>query len=260
MTQAEILAVGDELCYGRVYDTNSFWLANQITRLGVIVHRITCVRDDSDEIHAVLKEILSRKPKFIFITGGLGPTEDDRTLEGLSKLTGRTIIVNQKILNIVAKKRRQHESQLMPWQLKMASTIEGAECLPNPEGWAPLTIIRLERTVIFIMPGPPREVQSCFTTYLIKEIQDVIHYRSFAKRIIVNMFESEVAPLINQILKTVPGVYLKSLVGAYVPNIGLPVEIIVFDSDEESCQRKYLEILSMFEELVNQKGKKILES
>ncbi len=69
--QAEILAIGDELCYGRVYDTNSFWLADQVTRLGAIVSRITCVRDDVESISSILKEILSRKPQLIFITGGL---------------------------------------------------------------------------------------------------------------------------------------------------------------------------------------------
>lgn len=260
MVQVEILAVGDELCYGRVYDTNSFWLADQVTRLGVMVHRITCVRDDSDEIRTVLKEILDRKPQFIFITGGLGPTEDDRTIEGLSKLTGRRIVVDQKVLSIMAEKRKLHTSQLLPGQLKMSSTIEGAECLPNPAGQAPLTILRLDGTTIFTMPGPPREVQSCFTTYLVKEIQNVIHYCSFAKRLTVTMFEAEVAPLISQILKVIPGVYLKPLVGEYIPNVGLPVEIIAFESDEESCQRKYRETLSMFEELVMQKGKKIIES
>ena len=260
MVQVEILAVGDELCYGRVYDTNSFWLADQITQLGGIVHRITCIRDDSEEICTVLNEILSRKPRFIFITGGLGPTEDDRTIEGLSKFTGRRIVTDQRVLNILAERRKLHPSQLLPGHIKMASTLEGVECLPNPVGVAPLTIIRMGETAIFTMPGPPREVQGCFTTYLAKEIQDVTHYCSLAKRLIVTMVEAEVAPLLSQVLKAVPGVYLKSLVGGYVPNVGLPIEIITFDNDEEGCQRKYKETLRMFEELVNQKGKKIVES
>ena len=260
MVEAEILAVGDELCYGRIYDTNSFWLADQVTRLGVIVQRITCIRDDSGEICTVLKEMLNRKPRFIFMTGGLGPTEDDKTIEGLSKLTGRRIVVDQNILRIMAKKGKSSPSQLSPDSFKMSSTLEGAECLPNPIGWAPLTILRMGETTIFIMPGPPKEVQGCFTTYLVKEIQNVAHYHSFAKRLVVPMFESEVAPLINQILKTIRGVYLKPLVGEYMPNVGLPVEVIVFGSDEESCQRTYREALDMFEDLVKLKGKKVIES
>lgn len=258
--QAEVLAVGDELCYGRVYDTNSFWLADQITRLGGFVHRITCIRDDIDEICSVLKEITSRKPQFIFITGGLGPTEDDRTIEGLSKFTGRRIIIDQRALNTLAERRKMHTSQLLPGHIKMASTLEGAECLLNPVGAAPLTIIRMGETSIFIMPGPPREVQGCFSTYLAKEVQNVTHLCSLAKRLTVTMVEAEIAPLISQVLKTMPGVYMKSLVGEYVPNVGLPVEIITFGGDEEDCKRKYDETLKAFEELVRQKGKKIIES
>ncbi len=146
--QAEILAIGDELCYGRVYDTNSFWLADQVTRLGVIVRRIVCVRDDSEEICAVLRDILDRKPCFIFITGGLGPTEDDKTIEALSKLTGRLLVIDQNILKNMANKRNLSLSQLMPRHFKMSTTIEGAQCLLNPVGWAPLTILQIGETVV----------------------------------------------------------------------------------------------------------------
>jgi molybdenum cofactor synthesis domain-containing protein len=79
-TTAEVFAIGDELCYGRVYDTNSFWLADQLTRRGVHVQRITCLRDKKEEIFEALRNSLNRKPTFILITGGLGPTQDDLTL------------------------------------------------------------------------------------------------------------------------------------------------------------------------------------
>ena len=90
--QAEIMAIGDELCYGKVYDTNSFWIADQVTRRGVFVRRIVCVRDNVADISAALKDALSRKPRFLFITGGLGHTEDDLTRAALSATTGRKIV------------------------------------------------------------------------------------------------------------------------------------------------------------------------
>ena len=259
MVQAEVLAVGDELCYGRVYDVNSYWVAEQATRLGVFVKRIVCVRDDVDEICTVLREMLSRKPRFIFTTGGLGPTEDDKTIEALSKLTGLRVIVNQNILKIMSERRGLSPSQLMPRHYRMSSTLEGAECLPNPLGWAPLTVVRMGETTIFAMPGPPREVQSCFTTYLIKEIENVTHYHSIAKRVVVPTFESEIAPLISQTQKAIQGIYMKALLGEYAPNLGLPIDIIVFDSDEESCKKKYAKVLNMFVELAKQIGKEVRE-
>ena len=259
MVQAEILAIGDELCYGRVYDTNSFWLADQVTRLGVIVTRITCVRDDVDAIHDILTDMLKRRTQLVFITGGLGPTEDDKTLDVLSRLTGRRIVVDKNVVDTIAKRRNLNASQLPPHFLKMASTIEGAECFPNPVGLAPLTVLRMGETTIFAMPGPPKEVQGCFTTYLVKEVGNVTHYHSIAKRVLTTMFESEVAPLISQIQKKIPGIYVKPLVGEYVANVGLPAEIVVFDNDEMACQKKYRETLSMLTELVRQKGKDVKE-
>jgi molybdenum cofactor synthesis domain-containing protein len=259
MVNAEILAIGDELCYGRVYDTNSFWLADQVTRLGVMVRRIICVRDDEEELIIVLKEMLNRKPRFIFMTGGLGPTEDDKTIETLSRLTGRKVIVEQNILKDMVERRNLNPSQVSTSHRRMSSTLDGAECRRNLVGWAPLTIIRLGETKIFAMPGPPKEMQSCFTTYLVKEIEDITHYHSIAKRVVVTMFEPELATLVNQIQKSIAGVYLKPLVSESIPNIGLPVEIIVFDADEQSCQRKYVETLEMLRESVNEKGREIRE-
>ncbi|MBS7609658.1 hypothetical protein KEJ19_03685 [Candidatus Bathyarchaeota archaeon] len=71
--KAELIAVGDELCYGRSYDTNYFWLADQLTHLGVLVRRITCIRDEEEICH-VLMDSIERQSDFIFIAGGLGPT------------------------------------------------------------------------------------------------------------------------------------------------------------------------------------------
>jgi len=67
-------------------------------------------------------------------------------------------------------------------QLKMASTLMGAECFPNPVGWAPMTLLQLERTVVIAMPGPPREVQACFNEHLAKRIENITGFRSYGKK------------------------------------------------------------------------------
>lgn len=256
--RAEIFAVGDELCYGRVYDTNSFWIANRVTRLGVLVQRITCVRDDLEDILAVLGEALKRKPRFVFITGGLGPTPDDKTIEALSQLTNRRIVFDQNTLRRMAERIKRPIDQLLPVHVKMASSLEGAECLPNPVGVAPVTILRLEETTIAALPGPPKEMRGCFKRYLVKIIQETTGYCSLARRVAVTMFESEVTPLIRQIMKTMPETYLKPLVSKYQPDVGLPVEIIVFERDERACQQRYEEVIRKFKDLVDQKGRKII--
>lgn len=101
-------------------------------------------------------------------------------------------------------------------------------------------------------------MQVCFTTYLVKEIEDVTHGHSFSKKVVVTMFETEAETLISQIESVISGVYLKPLVGEYIPNVGLPVEIIVFNSNAEGCRRKYDDTLKMFIELVEHAGKEVV--
>ena len=259
MVKAEILAIGDELCYGRVYDTNSFWLADQVTRLGVIVSRITCIRDDPDAICAVLTDAVRKHPRFVFMTGGLGPTDDDRTIEALAKFTGRRVVVDETVLQVIAKRRNVPASQLQPRHVKMASTVEGAECRPSPLGSAPLTIIRKDDVTLFTLPGPPNEVKACFTTYIAHDVQNTTHRHSLAKRLRVTMHESQLAPIIRQIVNAIPEVYIKPLISEYTADDGIAIEVIVFGDDETTCHRTYRQVLHRFEELVEQEGQRLIE-
>jgi len=259
-TTAEIFAIGDELCYGRVYDTNSFWLADQLTRRGVLVQRITCLRDSKTEICDALKDSLDRSPTLLFITGGLGPTQDDLTLSALSELSGKAVVTSELVLKIMAERRGTPSSSFNPGQIKMASTLEGAECLPNPVGWAPVTVLKLVGCTMTTLPGPPREVQACFNEHLAKRIEDLTGFRSYGRRVRVTMFESELAPLVAEVSRAVEGVYLKPLVGESSREQGLPVEVLAFDRSDEGCRQRCDSAVAKLKELVNQKGRDLLET
>jgi len=91
----EIICIGNELLIGKTLNTNATWLAKRATSLGITVKRITIVRDEIEEIADVIREVLQRKPRFIITTGGLGPTFDDKTLEGIAKALNRKLEVNE---------------------------------------------------------------------------------------------------------------------------------------------------------------------
>src|SRR5712692_9504027 len=82
----ELFAVGTELVMGRIYDTNSFWIAEQLSKLGSYPRRITCLADDDDEVIEAFADSLRRGTQVIITTGGLGPTPDDRTLDCVCRL------------------------------------------------------------------------------------------------------------------------------------------------------------------------------
>lgn len=105
----EIICIGNELLIGKTSNTNATWLAKSVTSLGLPVTRIAVVEDDVDEIAGTIREALARKPKLIITTGGLGPTFDDKTLEGIAKALGRRLEVNANALRMV---RTKYEAYL----------------------------------------------------------------------------------------------------------------------------------------------------
>ncbi|WP_455368233.1 competence/damage-inducible protein A [[Eubacterium] cellulosolvens] len=256
----EILAIGNELCYGKVADTNSFWLADQLTRAGGLVTRITCTRDSEEQICRILEEIIERKVDFLVITGGLGPTNDDRTLDSISKLTKLDTIVDENALEKISKRKNIPKSKLTKNYLKMARKLSGADTINNPIGICPTIVLKLKKTMIIAMPGPPNEVQAIFNNHISKIIENSSGRKSQSTRVIVKMVESEVAPIIEDIEKTIDNVYLKPLVSEYDPEKGIPIEIISFEKNDNNCLKLINKTKKLLRKAVEQKGRKFITS
>lgn len=254
----EILAIGNELCYGKVADTNSFWLADQLTRAGGLVTRITCLRDSEEQICKVLKEIIEREVDFLIITGGLGPTNDDKTLDSISKLTKLETIPDENALEKISKRKNIPKSKLPKNYVKMARKLSGAETIDNPVGICPTISVQLKETTLIAMPGPPNEVQSIFKTHISKIIEKSSGRKSQSTRVIVKMVESEVAPIIEDIEKKIANIYLKPLVSEYDPEKGIPIEIISFEKNDMDCWKLIEETKTLLREAVEQKGRKLI--
>ena len=209
---AEIISIGNELLIGKTINTNAAWLARKLTVLGFNVKRITTIGDSIDEIVSVLREAIRRKPKIIITTGGLGPTFDDKTSEALAKALNRPWIVNEEALELVRRKYVSIGLELTPCRVKMAKMPKDAEPLPNPVGTAPGIMVYEKETIIFSLPGVPREMKAIFEE----------HVEPFLRKIGPNMYfceksikikgipESSLAPLISRVMKMVSRVYIKS--------------------------------------------------
>ncbi|MEM4246068.1 MAG: molybdopterin-binding protein [Candidatus Bathyarchaeia archaeon] len=255
---AEIFAVGSELCYGRVYDVNSFWLADRLTRIGVYVKRITCIRDDLNYIHATLRDSLNRNPELVITTGGLGPTPDDLTLDALARLTGRELILHQPTLEIFAQKRGVPLKDIPRNIAKMARTLQGARCLPNPTGGAPATLVEVDNTTLIALPGPPREVRAIFARHLKPMFKERTRLVSLHARALVSMRESEISPLIEEIARDNPDLYAKPLVRGYRPGNALPIVLIIFGENRKQCREKLSSVSERLTKMVEEKGRKIV--
>ena len=216
----EIICVGNELLIGKTLNTNAHWLARQATILGANVKRITVVDDVVNEIACVICEALGRKPQFIIVTGGLGPTFDDKTLEGIAKSLDCTLQLNQKALAMVKEKceeyarKRSNQTpvELSPARVKMAILPALAEPICNPIGTAPAVRVDIEGSALFALPGVPPEMEAIFLETIAPLLRQAVGDKVFWEKnmFIDNMIESNLAPLIDKVMNRNKGVYIKS--------------------------------------------------
>ncbi|MDH7563978.1 MAG: molybdopterin-binding protein [Candidatus Bathyarchaeota archaeon] len=216
---AEILCIGNELLIGKTVNTNATWLAKQATSLGITVKRVTVIGDNITEIAAAVKEALARKPRFLITTGGLGPTFDDMTLEGIAKVLGIKLKVNTQALNMIKAKyeaycreKRIPTAELTPPRVKMATLPEGAEPLRNSVGTAPGVKLKAGQTLIFILPGVPPEMEAIFEESVAPILRKLAGEGAFFEKsmFVGNIVESSLAPLIDRVMLENPHVYVKS--------------------------------------------------
>ena len=149
-----IVTVGDELLAGETADTNSTWLATQLTDRGCTVTRITTLPDDIEVIAAVVNESRAANDAVV-VTGGLGPTHDDRTMEAVGAAVGREIEHHPE-----AEAWLTDESEYSADDLDAGTTDlpAGARMLPNEVGVAPGAVIES----IYVFPGVPNEMKAMF--------------------------------------------------------------------------------------------------
>jgi molybdenum cofactor synthesis domain-containing protein len=245
----EIICIGNELLIGKILNTNAHWLAKQATTLAVNVKRVTVIQDYVPEIASVLQEALARKPRFIVTTGGLGPTFDDKTLEGIAAGLNRKLEINQQALemvqqrsNLYAKKRGLPTPvEMTKPRIKMAMLPEGTKFVSNPIGTAACIQVDLPDTVIFVLPGVPSEMEAVFNETITPKIKEATGGLFFCERslFLEGMGESVLAPYIDQVMAQFLGVYIKShplkLSANGKPQIELHLTIIANEKLNPQC-------------------------
>lgn len=262
----EVICVGNELLIGKIPNTNAHWLAKQATQLCVNVKRVTVVQDLTEEIAHCLREAIARKPQFIITTGGLGPTFDDKTLQGIAKALNRKMEVNPTALAMVkqrtieyAKKRQMPtETELTPPRVKMATLPENTETIKNPIGTAPGVLVDLQGTLLFVLPGVPSEMEAIFTQTIAPLLKEAVGCNVFCERsiFIKNIMESRLAPLIDQVMGNNVGVYIKShpVLSEIKPHTEVHLTITV--SPEQEPAKKLLTAANQLCYLIEQNGGK----
>ena len=128
--QAEIIAVGSEMLSGDRLDTNSLYLTDRLNSLGVEVAEKHVVGDDRTRLAAAIGAAAGRS-RFVFITGGLGPTEDDLTREAVSDAFRRKLVFVEEIARALEERFARMGRKMAGVNRRQAFVIEGSEILPT---------------------------------------------------------------------------------------------------------------------------------
>jgi nicotinamide-nucleotide amidase len=182
MPNAEIVAIGSELLLGQIVDTNSAWMAQRLTALGVNLYFKSVVGDNPGRMKEVIARAVERAD-IVITSGGIGPTQDDLTREIVAEVTGRKLVQDAGMLEQVEEHFRRRGRPMTPNNIRQSYMPEGAIPIKNPNGTAPSFVVDDSRAVIFSLPGVPVEMKWLFENevepYLRKKfhLAEVIHYR-----------------------------------------------------------------------------------
>ena len=159
--KAFIISIGDELLSGMTVDTNFPYLARRMGELGISVVAHATIGDDQSTItHAITSG--AQRAEVILITGGLGPTPDDLTRQGLADALGMELVLDAKRLAEIESFFRTRSRTMQPSNRIQAMIPTGATSIPNPLGTAPGIVARLGSSDVYALPGVPHEMQKMF--------------------------------------------------------------------------------------------------
>jgi FAD synthetase len=194
---AGIIIIGDEILSGKIQDYNSFFMAQELWSHGIQLCRISIISDSVDEIAEEVRKY-SERFDFVFTSGGIGPTHDDVTIAGVSKGFHVRTVVNPSLKELLGKK----QLLLSPEAMKMAEVPEGAELFDDETLSFPLIKFRN----VFIFPGIPQLLRKKFLAVEKLFDEPLIHL----KKIYLNESESEIAPVLNELVKRYENVKIGS--------------------------------------------------
>src|SRR5213594_2597749 len=227
---AGIVIIGNEVLSGKTQDINSHFLCAELRQLGVEVQKISTIQD---EIELIGHEVAAFSKRFdcVFTTGGVGPTHDDVTIDGIAYGLGLNVVRHP---DIERRMRQRLGGEVNEARLRMANVPEGATLLATEALFAPVVNIRN----VYIFPGIPRILQERFHT--IKERFRDTPY--FLKNVYVKYGEGVIATMLNEVLAKFP----QLLLGSY-PMLDIPeykVKVTLESKDPDYLERALQSFLS----------------
>ena len=204
MPNVEIVSIGSELLLGQIVDTNSAWMAQRLTDLGIDLFHTSVVGDNRSRMADVIGRARSRAD-VVICGGGLGPTQDDLTREVIANVTGRKLVCDETLLAAIERLFTSRGLRMTANNERQAYIPQGATVLDNPNGTAPAFAVEDEAGVLCALPEVPLELKWLFEHALVPllrkryRLAETISYRVLK---VVGLGESAIDDKIGELIAT----------------------------------------------------------
>jgi FAD synthetase len=200
MSTAGLIIIGNEILSAKVQDENAPFLLKELREQGVDVERISVILD---VIETIAREVrtFSEDYDYVLTSGGVGPTHDDVTLDGVAQAFGRRLVRDARMEKLLERAMRGREAN--DSLIKMTYLPEGSELIETPDLWFPL--VKVEN--VYVFPGIPRLLQAKFIGARERFVGQKIHLRN----VYVTCIESDIAQDLHDLIAEFP----ELMVGSY---------------------------------------------
>jgi nicotinamide-nucleotide amidase len=201
MPSAEIISIGTEILLGEIVDTNAYFIARKLRDAGIDLYRKTTVGDNSGRIAQAIQQALERSD-IIITTGGLGPTIDDATREGVAKALGVETEFHNELWEQIQARFKRFNRTPTENNKRQAYIPQGSIAVENPVGTAPSFIVENNSHTIISLPGVPREMEYLLEKVVLPYLRESYQIQGIIKARVLHtagVGESQIDDLISDL-------------------------------------------------------------
>lgn len=196
--KSEIISVGSEILIGDIIDTNSEYISKRLAELGINCYFHTSVGDNEIRLSKTIETALERSD-VVFLSGGLGPTYDDKTKEITARVLGLELVYDEDTFKRIEAIFSKSNRKLTDNNKKQAYVPKGSKILTNYNGTAPGILIEHDEKVVVLLPGPPHEMKEMFEHWVIPYFSEKTGKTIVSHRIyLFDIGESYVEEILNE--------------------------------------------------------------
>lgn len=235
---AQVICIGNEIMLGHIANTNAQFISNKLAPIGIRVSKHIDIPDDPEVIISSIRKALIES-EIVILSGGLGPTVDDITLECIQKALNKKLILDKKIAGLIKAHFKRRNIKMPANNLRQALVPEGGIPIINKIGTAPGLIIPLtpaSSRVLIAFPGVPFELYPMFENTALPYLKKYFPTNQLIKSRLIKitgLSESKVNEIIEDILKIGGNVQM----GIYPYPEEIHVKITVTEKNETSADR-----------------------